>query len=273
MMKKINLLAVLLILLTLIGCSKTEKESNQFKVGMECGYAPFNWFQSDESKGAVKNTSNGYCGGYDVEMAKLVAKGLGKELVIVQTDWDGLLGPALQSGKVDAVMAGMSPTNERKESLTFTNPYYKSDLVVVVAKNGKFAGAKTLNDFNGAKITAQLNTLHYTVIDQLKGASKQTAMENFPAMIVALNSGKIDGYVSERPGAMAASMANSNLTFITFEKGNGFEYSNDEVDVAVGLKKGNAELEEKINKILAGISEEQRQKIMEEAIKNQPLGN
>ena len=129
MMKKINLLSVLLILLTLIGCSKTEKESNQFKVGMECGYAPFNWFQSDESKGAVKNTSNGYCGGYDVEMAKLVAKGLGKELVIVQTDWDGLLGPALQSGKVDAVMAGMSPTNERKESLTFTNPYYKSDLL------------------------------------------------------------------------------------------------------------------------------------------------
>ena len=273
MNKKFNLLLVLLVLLTLVGCSKTKEETNQFKVGMECGYAPFNWFQSDESKGAVKNTSNGYCGGYDVEMAKLVAKGLGKELVIVQTDWDGLLGPALQSGKVDAVMAGMSPTNERKESLTFTNPYYKSDLVVVVAKNGKFAGAKTLNDFNGAKITAQLNTLHYTVIDQLKGASKQTAMENFPAMIVALNSGKIDGYVSERPGAMAASMANSNLTFITFEKGNGFEYSNDEVDVAVGLKKGNTELEEKINKILAGISEEQRQKIMEEAIKNQPLGN
>ena len=273
MNKKFNLLLVLLVLLTLVGCSKTKEETNQFKVGMECGYAPFNWFQSDDTNGAVKNSSNGYCGGYDVEMAKLVAKGLGKELVIVQTDWDGLLGPALQAGKVDAVMAGMSPTNERKESLDFTNPYNKSDLVVVVAKNGKFAGAKALDNFNGAKITGQLNTVHYSVIDQLKGVNKQTAMENFPAMIVALNSGKIDGYISERPGAMAAEMANPNLTYITFEKGKGFEYSNDEVDVAVGLKKGNTELGEKINTILSGISEEQRQKIMEDSIKNQPLGN
>mgnify|MGYP003611351527 FL=1 len=240
---------------------------------MECGYAPFNWFQSDDSNGAVKNSSNGYCGGYDVEIAKLVAKGLGKELVIIQTDWDGLLGPALQSGKIDAVIAGMSPTTERKESLDFTSPYYKSDLVVVVAKDGKYANAKTLEDFQGAKITGQLNTLHYTVIDQLTGANKQTAMENFPAMIVALNSGKIDGYVSERPGAMAAETANPNLKYITFEKGKGFEYSNEEVDVAVGLKKGNTDLKDQIDKILAGITEEERQKIMEDAIKNQPLEN
>ena len=279
MIKKINLFALILMLVVLTACGKGgsggegKKESNEFRVGMECGYAPFNWFQSDDSNGSVRNSSNGYCGGYDVEIAKLVAKGLGKELVIVQTDWDGLLGPALQSGKIDAVIAGMSPTTERKESLDFTSPYYKSDLVVVVAKDGKYANAKTLEDFQGAKITGQLNTLHYTVIDQLTGANKQTAMENFPAMIVALNSGKIDGYVSERPGAMAAETANPNLKYITFEKGKGFEYSNEEVDVAVGLKKGNTDLKDQIDKILAGITEEERQKIMEDAIKNQPLEN
>ena len=60
---------------------------------------------------------------------------------------------------------------------------------------------------------------------------------------------------------------------LDFEKGNGFEYSNEEVDVAVGLKKGNTDLKDQIDKILAGITEEERQKIMEEAIKNQPLGN
>ena len=249
------------------------EDNGKFRVGMECGYAPFNWFQSDDSHGSVKNTSNGYCGGYDVEIAKLVAKGLGKELEIVQTDWNGLLGPALQSGKVDAVIAGMSPTEERKESLNFTNSYYKSDLVIVVKKDGKYANAKTLNDFNGAKITGQLNTIHYTVIDQLKGAKKEVAMDNFPVMIVALNSGQIDGYVSERPGAQAAALANPKLTFISFEEGKGFVYATEEVDVAIGVNKGNTELVDKINKILDGITPEQRQKIMDDAVKNQPLEN
>ena len=227
-MKKWNLVLLTLMAFVIFSCggknvNGTQKDSKVLKVGMECGYAPFNWFQGDNSKGAVKNATNGYCGGYDVEIAKLVAKGLGKDLQIVRTDWDGLLGPALGAGKVDIVIAGMSPTEERKTNLDFTDSYYKSDLVVVVAKDGKYANAKTLDDFQGARITGQLNTLHYTVIDQLTGANKQTAMENFPAMIVALNSGKIDGYVSERPGAMAAETANPNLKYITFEKGKGFE--------------------------------------------------
>ena len=105
----------------------------------------------------------------------------------------------------------------------------------------------------------------------MAGVSKHLAMENFPAMIVALNSGKIDGYVSERPGAMAAQLANPNLSFIAFNKETGFKYETDEVYVSVGMKLGNDELAEKINKILDGLTVEQKQKIMEEAIKNQPL--
>ncbi len=270
---KFSLIAVIMLMLALVSCggSKKASESSKLRVGMECGYAPFNWFQSDDKNGAVKNATNGYCGGYDVEIAKLIAKGLGKDLEIVQTDWDGLLGPALNANKVDLVIAGMSPTDERKANLDFTDTYYKSDLVVVVAKDGKYANAKTLNDFKGAKITAQLNTLHYTVIDQLVGAKKETAMENFPAMIVSLNSKKIDGYVSERPGAMAATLSNPNLTFISFSEGQGFKYATNEVDVAVAVKKGNTELQTKVNGILKGISEDQRKQIMETAIKNQPL--
>ena len=105
----------------------------------------------------------------------------------------------------------------------------------------------------------------------MTGAVKQSAMENFPAMIVALNSNKIDGYVSERPGAMAAELANPNLTLIALNKDTGFKYETDEVYVSVGMKLGNDELAEKINGILDGITPEQKQKIMEDAIKNQPL--
>ena len=271
----LGLLALLVFILVSWGGAKKsgvkKEESKVLRVGMECGYAPFNWFQSDDSKGAVKNATNGYCGGYDVEIAKLVAKGLGKDLQIVQTDWDGLLGPALGADKVDIVIAGMSPTEERKTNLDFTDSYYKSDLVIVVAKDGKYANAKTLNDFKDAKITAQLNTLHYTVIDQLTGAKKVTAMENFPAMIVALSSKKIDGYISERPGAMAAELSNPNLKYIYFSEGQGFKYATNEVDVAIAVKKNSPELVSKINEILKGISPEQRKQIMEDAVKNQPL--
>ena len=243
--------------------------SNEIKVGMECGYAPFNWFQDTNKNGAVP-TNGGYCGGYDVEIAKVIAKKLGKKLVIVKTEWDALLGPALTSGKVDLVIAGMSATPERKQSLLFTKPYYESDLVVVVKKNGKYANAKSINDFAGAKITGQLNTLHYDVIDQMKGVQKQTAMESFPAMIVALNSGKIDGYISERPGAMAAVNSNPELEFISFEGENGFTYEKSELDIAIGVKKGDEELVGKIDKILEEINPEQRTEIMNSAIKNQP---
>ncbi|RRD39537.1 ABC transporter permease subunit [Leptotrichia sp. OH3620_COT-345] len=262
-----NKIVLLLIFLTVFVGGYAQ--NGELKVGMECGYAPFNWFQNTGKNDAVK-IEGGYCGGYDVEIAKLIAEGLGKKLVIVKSEWDALLGPALTSGKVDIVIAGMSPTIERKESLSFTKPYYESDLVVVVAKDGKYTTAKSINDFQGARITGQLSTLHYNVINQMKGVSKQPAMENFPAMIVALSSGKIDGYVSEKPGAMAAQLSNPNLTFIEFDKENGFEYENSEVDVAIGIKKGNEELVQKINEILDEISSEKRKSIMETAIKNQP---
>ena len=83
--------------------------SDDIKVGMECGYAPFNWFQNDAKHGAVK-VDGGYCGGYDVEIAKVIAKKLNKNLVIVKKERDALLGPAINSGKVDVVIAGRSAT-------------------------------------------------------------------------------------------------------------------------------------------------------------------
>ncbi|NLW23594.1 MAG: transporter substrate-binding domain-containing protein [Tissierellia bacterium] len=275
-MRRRSMILVALLLvgtILLVGCgnnsSKQEADggSDVFRVGMEAGYPPFNWTQMDDSNGAVKiDGSSEYAGGYDVEIAKRIAEGLGKELVIVKTEWDGLL-PALESGKIDAIIAGMSPTAERAKAIDFTDNYYKSDLVMVVKKGGPYENAKSLKDFKGAKITAQLNTFHYDVIDQIEGVEKLTAMDNFPAMRVALESGMIDGYVSERPEGISATAANDNFAMVEFE--DGFVTSDDDTAVAVGLKKGSP-LREKINEILAEISEEERQEIMDNAIKNQP---
>ncbi|MGI6066073.1 MAG: transporter substrate-binding domain-containing protein [Bacillota bacterium] len=274
MRKKLFLLIALSLCMMLLfsgcgsnGSSDEGTETDTFKVGLECGYAPFNWTQLDDSNGAVPIDGNAeFAGGYDVEIAKRIAEGLGKELVIVKTEWDGLL-PALTSGKIDAIIAGMSPTAERKESIDFSDNYYKSDLVMVVKKGGPYEGATSIQDFKGAKVTAQLNTFHYTVIDQIEGVEKQTAMDNFPAMRVALESGIIDGYVSERPEGVSASAANENFAIVEFT--DGFVTSDDDTAIAVGLKKG-SELREPINEILAGISVEEQKEIMDNAIMNQP---
>lgn len=251
------------------GCGAKDVEGDKvFRVGLEADYPPFNWTQTDQSNGAVPiDGSAEFAGGYDVEIAKKVAEGLGRELAIVKTEWDGLT-PALTSGKIDAIIAGMSPTAERKETIDFSDNYYKSDLVMVVKKGGKYEGMSTLKDFSGAKITAQLNTFHYTVIDQIPGVIKETAMDNFPAMRVALEAGMIDGYISERPEGVSAITANEKFAMVEFS--DGFDTSDDDTAVAIGLKKG-SDLAERINRILSGISEEQRLSIMEEAIKNQPV--
>ncbi|MFT4412823.1 transporter substrate-binding domain-containing protein [Fredinandcohnia humi] len=274
-MKKtaLSIFAVILSIMALLtGCGTSSSnaggsEKDTFRVGLEAGYAPFNWTQMDDSNGGVKIEGNAeFAGGYDVEIAKRIADGLGKELVIVKTEWDGLV-PALTSGKIDAIIAGMSPTEERKETIDFSDNYYKSDLVMVVKKGGNFENATSLADFKGAKVTAQLNTFHYSVIDQIEGVEKLPAMDNFPAMRVALESGVIDGYVSERPEGISASNANDNFKMVEFT--DGFETSEEDTSIAVGLAK-NSDVTEKINEILAGISEEERKSIMDTAIQNQP---
>jgi len=239
----------------------------QFRIGMEAGYPPFNWTQQNDANGAVKIADNAeYAGGYDVQMAKKIAEGLGKELVIVKMEWDGLV-PALQSNKIDAIIAGMSPTEERKQTIDFTENYYTSDFVMVIKKGSKYEKAKSIQDFSGAKITSQLNTSNYNVIDQIKDVQKQTAMDNFPAMRVALEAGKIDGYVAERPEGISAAAANDKFAYVAFEEG--FDTDPSNTSIAVGLRKGEANLD-KINEILKGISEDDRQTMMEEAIQQQP---
>lgn len=252
---------------SVVGCGN---QDNQFKVGMECSYAPFNWTQADDSNGAVPiKDSKEYAGGYDVEIAKIIAQGLGKELVIVKTSWDGL-APAVQSDSIDAIIAGMSPTAKRKKSIDFTDNYYKSQLVMVVKKGSPYEKATSIQDFSGAKVTAQLSTFHYTVIDQIKGVIQKPAMDDFPAMRIALESGIIDGYVSERPEGISATTANPDLVMVEFAEGKGFVASDDDVAIAVGVKKGNPDIP-KINEILAGLSEDERTALMGKAIDNQPI--
>lgn len=270
-LKFLRISAILLIsIMALSGCRFIDKDTESvLRVGMECSYAPFNWIQPNGRHGAVKISPGWYACGYDVYMAKLIARHMNRKLEIIKIDWDGLL-PALTSGKIDAIIAGMSATENRKQSMDFTDNYYNSDIVVVVKKDGPYANAKSINDFGGARISGQLSTLHYDMfIEQMKGAIKDTAMEDFSAMVSAVNAGKLDGYVSERPSAMVAVYTNPSLKYIEFEKGKGFDFSQDEISIAIGIKK-DSEIKNEINLALSKIDEDTRTQLMEKAVECQP---
>ena len=264
-MKKLAVVMMLIVMMSVCAFAAADT----LRVGMECNYAPYNWTQSDASDEAVAIAAGGYADGYDVRIAKRIASELGMELEIVKTEWDGLV-PSLMSGKIDCIIAGMSPTEERKVTIDFTEPYYESELCVVVRKDSDYAAATDLAGFSGAKITGQLNTFHYTVIDQIPKVKKMPAMETFPAMIVALTAGAIDGYISERPGAVSAMASNPSIGYVAFADGQGFEASPEDVAIAVGVMKG-SDLTDKINGILAGISKEERSALMDAAVAAQPL--
>lgn len=268
-MKKRVLVISLLLVLFLSGCSSKAKATldNTFKVGMTVGYPPFNWTQkNDANQGVRVDGSIEYAGGYDVVMAQKVAKGLGKELVIVKTEWDGLV-PALTSGKIDAVMAGMSPNESRNKVVNFTDSYYNAELVMVVLKGSKYENATSIQDFSGARVTGQLNTFHYQALDQIKDVKKEVAVDTSSSMRVALQSKLIDAYISDLPEGLSAELATPNFKNIEFKEG--FKVTEADTIIAVGLNKNNQDLA-KINQILAGISDEERADIMREAIKRQP---
>lgn len=241
-------------------------EAGVLKVGMEANYAPFNWTQGQKRDGAwpIANASGEFANGYDLQMAKKLADQLDLKLEIYKIDWDAL-PVALEAGKIDAVIAGMSPTAEREKQLDFSDSYYHSDIVIVTLADSPYSQAKQLKDLKGAKLTGQLNTFHYELLDQVPGVDEVPAMQDFPTMISAVTSGKIDGYISERPGALAAVAANSDLTLVEFNEGEGFDLGELTTDVAIAVRK-NSPLRPAINDQLAKIPGAERQDLMEDMV-------
>ena len=114
---------------------ETDGSNGTFKVAMECAYSPFNWTQTTDANGAVpiSGKDNLYANGYDVVVARYIAAKLGMTLEVYSYEWDSLIA-AVQSGAVDAIAAGMSPTAERAEQVDFTDCYYNSNLVIIYKK-------------------------------------------------------------------------------------------------------------------------------------------
>lgn len=243
------------------------------KVAMECSYAPYNWTQPSDANGAVPiSGSSDFAYGYDVMMAKKIADELGYDLEIVKLDWDSLV-PAVQSGKVDCVIAGQSITAERLQSVDFSDPYYYATIVALVKAGGKYENAKSVADLAGATCTSQLNTIWYdNCLPQIPDADIQPAQESAPAMLVALSSGRCDLVVTDKPTGQAALIAYPDYKLLDFTGAEGeFEVSDEDINIGISVKKGNTELKDAINGVLGKMNKDDFNKMMEEAISVQPL--
>jgi putative lysine transport system substrate-binding protein len=239
---------------------------------MECNYAPFNWTQTDDANGAVAIEGGGYAGGYDVQIAKKITEGLGRELGIVKTEWDGL-EPAVQSGTVDAVIAGQSMTAERMEEVDFAGPYLYATIVCLTLKDSPYASAKGLADLAGGTCTSQLGTIWYdTCLPQIKDAQIQPAAETAPAMLMALETGTVDFVCTDMPTAQGALAAYPDMVILDFANSGDDFTVRKRRELGISVKKGNTVLKDALDKTLSGMTADDFNALMAQAIAVQPIG-
>lgn len=246
--------------------ASSTSSSDTLRVGMECNYAPFNWSTTKEGEYTQPISSADYCDGYDVVVAKNLADKIGKKVEIVKLDWDNLI-LSLNNNQIDAVIAGMTATDERKQQVNFTDPYYVSEEVLIVKKDSQYTSATSLEDFKGATVQGQMNTIYDEVIDQIPGVNHMPAAETFPAAIQALQAGSVDAVTSELPVANGVVSANPDLAIVRFAEGKGFEA---DTSVSIAVRKNDDELLNALQDALKAIDTDTRNTWMEEAVNRQP---
>lgn len=247
-------------------------------VGMECAYAPYNWTQMDDSNGAVpiSNVPGSYANGYDVMIAKQICEANGWELEVVSSAWDSLV-PAVQSGTIDAAIAGQSMTADRMAEVDMAGPYYYATIVCVTTADSPYASATSIADLAGGKCTAQSGTIWYdSCLPQIEGAELLSPAETAPSMIMSLETGTVDFICTDMPTAMGAQAKNDNLVILNFSGTDGdFQFASEEeraenVNIGISVKKGNTELLDAMNAVLETMTEDDFNTIMDEAIAVQP---
>lgn len=179
--------------LSVAGCSSKE-EKNQLKsikdkgvltVGTSADYPPYEFHKEIDGKDTIV--------GFEMMMAEEIAKELGVKLEIKDMKFDGLLG-ALKSGNVDMVVAGMSPTEERKKAVNFTDIYYNGEHVILVKDNNKNK-YKSIGDLKNAKIAVQKASLQENIAKDVIKTSDIKSLGKISDVILALQNNNVDAVV------------------------------------------------------------------------------
>jgi len=219
---------------------ETIKASGKLRLGTSADYPPYEFHKIIDGKDTII--------GFDIEIAKEIAADLGVELVITDMGFDGLL-TALQSGNIDMVVAGMTPTPERAEAVDFSDVYYTA-IQKVIVRAADQATYTTIESLAGKKVGAQLGAIQEGVVTDQMPNSELRALSKLPDLILDLKAGNVEAVVVEEPVAKAYIAANPELVFADIK------LEQDEAGSAIALPKGSAELVEAVNATLARLKQE-----------------
>lgn len=218
---------------TQAGGEQTEP-AKKLVVGMSADFPPYE-FHIKNDKGEDEIV------GFDVEIAKEIAKDMGAELEIKDLKFDTLLNE-LSSGRVDLVISGLSPTPERAEQIDMSKIYYKAEQAVVTreADKDKF---NTMESLEGAKIGVQQGSIQEDMAKEIPNA-QLTSLGKINDIIMQLNTNRVDAAILEGPVAESF-VKNVKGLVITDAK----PVTEDDGYV-IGIKKGNQELLDQVNTTL-----------------------
>lgn len=218
---KLFMLSLLIVLTAACGASKTEKV---YVIGTNAEYPPFEYLE------------DGKVCGLDADIIAAIAQKLNIQYKWSNTNFDGLI-PALQTKKMDAVIAGMSITPERAKAVNFSIPYLSSNVAFIANKSKPINGIEDLENKNYG---AELGTTKEAAARKIKGATITPFSSNTGAL-VALKSGKIDGIVLDESVAVKFVENNPELMLVGALEGE---------PKAIAFNKDDTELMEKFNKAL-----------------------
>ncbi|OXM87798.1 ABC transporter substrate-binding protein [Paenibacillus rigui] len=210
------------------------KKAGKLVVGTSADYPPYEFHKEVNKKDEIV--------GFDIEIAKALAKDLGVPLEVKDMKFDGLLA-ALEAGNVDFVISGMTPTPERQKSVDFTKIYYTAVQKVVVRAEDKDK-YKSIDDLKGKKVGAQKGATQETIVKEQMPNSDLKALSKISDLMLDLKNKKTDALVVELPVATAYLSKNPDLVL------SDIKIENPDSGSAIAVKKGSPELVEAMNKSL-----------------------
>lgn len=185
-MMSFMILMVFVVSFGLVGCGKKEEAKPKvLKVGSEASFAPFE-FQEEGSKEYA---------GFDMDLIRALGKQMGYEVQIQNMGFDGLI-PGLESGTVDVAISAMTITEERAKKISFSKPYYKSGLTIVVKSDN--TTIKSFADLEGKKIAVQLGTTGADEAKKVKNAEIRQ-FNSAPEAFLELKAGGVEAVVNDKP--------------------------------------------------------------------------
>lgn len=210
------------------------KERGTLIVGTASGYPPYEFVDITSADQSVI--------GIDMALAKAIADELEVELVIEDMTFSSLLA-ALPAKKIDIAIAGIAPTDERKETMDFSDSYLFAEQSFLILKANESTYA-TMESFNGQPLAAQKSTTQEKVCQDLYPDSQLVSLDKVPDCIMELKSGNVAGVCIESIVGQQYIISDDELTFSAADLGI-------KKETAVAIEKGNEDLLEIINKVIA----------------------